>query len=491
MDSGTRSALACAPCAWRGRRSPSPPRRVGLTPAGRDRGAPATRRSPRPRPPPTRSTDRIGDLAGQLTAAQDAVDAAHADLGDRARRLPGHRRPPTRPRSSAPTPPRPPPRRPPPTSAWRASEVVAFARRSYMQGSTYPGAAALITAADPGELIERAALLEAAGAHRSDVLDQVTVLQAAGRRGRGGRAHRRRRGRPRCKEQAAAALEVAQARRDLRPRSRPPTLGAAAGAARRPSWPRRSSSCAALVGAAGGRRRRRPRPPPARRRRRAAGRHRAPAARQPGPGRARARASAAQTAIDAAMGYLGTPYAWGGGGSRGPGPGLDPDEGVIGFDCSGLTQYAYAQAGISIPRNSRAQYAALPKVSATTCRPATSSSGRPTRATRRRSTTWRSTWAAARSCRRRRAATSSRCRPCGGGLRGRGPPQRLTAARERSPGRDVEASGSHGGSCPTRDQASSRLPARAGVRRDPRDSQVAGASAWRRATRSWLGPSSV
>jgi cell wall-associated NlpC family hydrolase len=63
------------------------------------------------------------------------------------------------------------------------------------------------------------------------------------------------------------------------------------------------------------------------------------------------------------MDYLGTPYAWGGGGTRGPGPGMDPDEGVIGFDCSGLTQYAYGQAGISIPRNSRAQYASLPKVS--------------------------------------------------------------------------------------------------------------------------------
>ena len=63
------------------------------------------------------------------------------------------------------------------------------------------------------------------------------------------------------------------------------------------------------------------------------------------------------------MGYLGLPYAWGGGGTRGPGPGMAPDEGVIGFDCSGLTQYAYAQAGISIPRNSRSQYAALPKVS--------------------------------------------------------------------------------------------------------------------------------
>ncbi len=32
------------------------------------------------------------------------------------------------------------------------------------------------------------------------------------------------------------------------------------------------------------------------------------------------------------------------------------------FDCSGLTQWAYAQAGVSIPRTSRQQYAGLPKV---------------------------------------------------------------------------------------------------------------------------------
>jgi cell wall-associated NlpC family hydrolase len=48
---------------------------------------------------------------------------------------------------------------------------------------------------------------------------------------------------------------------------------------------------------------------------------------------------------------------------------MDPDEGVIGFDCSGLTQYAYGRAGISIPRNSRAQYAALPKVSSDDLQP--------------------------------------------------------------------------------------------------------------------------
>ena len=72
--------------------------------------------------------------------------------------------------------------------------------------------------------------------------------------------------------------------------------------------------------------------------------------------------SAAATAIDAALEQLGPSYAWGGRGSAGPGGGWGIDEGVWGFDCSGLTQHAYAQAGIDIPRNCRAQYAALPLV---------------------------------------------------------------------------------------------------------------------------------
>ena len=58
----------------------------------------------------------------------------------------------------------------------------------------------------------------------------------------------------------------------------------------------------------------------------------------------------AASAIAAATTRLGMPYLWG---ATGPNR----------FDCSGLMQWAYAQAGVPLPRTSRAQYAALPHVS--------------------------------------------------------------------------------------------------------------------------------
>ncbi len=56
-------------------------------------------------------------------------------------------------------------------------------------------------------------------------------------------------------------------------------------------------------------------------------------------------ASAGQTAVAAARQQLGQPYVYGGE-SRAEG----------GFDCSGLTYYAWKQAGVTLPRTSSAQY---------------------------------------------------------------------------------------------------------------------------------------
>jgi hypothetical protein len=56
--------------------------------------------------------------------------------------------------------------------------LAAFARSTYMVGTTSPGLQAMLTSADPAQMLERAALLDAAGSHRSDVLDHVAVVQA-------------------------------------------------------------------------------------------------------------------------------------------------------------------------------------------------------------------------------------------------------------------------------------------------------------------------
>jgi hypothetical protein len=63
----------------------------------------------------------------------------------------------------------------------------------------------------------------------------------------------------------------------------------------------------------------------------------------------------AATVIAAARRWLGTPYSWGGGGPAGPSKGIDRGAGTIGFDCSGLTQYAMAAAGYTIGGTTREQ----------------------------------------------------------------------------------------------------------------------------------------
>jgi hypothetical protein len=54
---------------------------------------------------------------------------------------------------------------------------------------------------------------------------------------------------------------------------------------------------------------------------------------------------------------IGVPYSWGG-----ESPGVD-------FDCSGLTQWLYAQIGVTIPRTSQAQSAAATPVAAKNAQP--------------------------------------------------------------------------------------------------------------------------
>ncbi|MGQ4516229.1 NlpC/P60 family protein [Streptomyces sp. DW26H14] len=72
-----------------------------------------------------------------------------------------------------------------------------------------------------------------------------------------------------------------------------------------------------------------------------------------GEGPASARAA---EAVAAARGALGRPYVWG---ANGPG----------GFDCSGLMQWAYARAGVSLPRTSQAQRYAGRRIPLSEARP--------------------------------------------------------------------------------------------------------------------------
>ncbi|MGY1652242.1 C40 family peptidase [Geodermatophilus sp. SYSU D01119] len=266
------------------------------------------------------------------------------------------------------------------------AQVASYARTTYMQGTTAPGAAALMSADGPAQLIERAALLEAAGSHRVDVVGELEVLQeqavAAQEQARvasvqaetlqaeaavtlaGAQAQE-----SAAREQTAAVaeqrdavaaqaeaagIEVAQLQAEqdraeaaaaaARAAARPAPAPAPAPQTAAPTTPSRSSSSGSSSGSSssgssssGSASSGNPTPPPAT----TAG---APSA------------SAVETAIDAVLSQQGLPYSWGGGGSSGPSYGIPPDTRIWGFDCSGLTQYAYAQAGIQIGGTSRDQW---------------------------------------------------------------------------------------------------------------------------------------
>ena len=239
-------------------------------------------------------------------------------------------------------------------------DVVAFARASFMRGTTAPGLAALLTSGGPAELIQRAALLDAAGTHKTDVVTQLTVLEdqatAADRSAQQAveeaafikseaetllasaqsqeiSARAQADDIDRQEDALQAELQAAQqvlygleGARAAAQQEAARQAAAAAAAAARPSTPAApkppTSNPAPVTGTPAG--------PPS--------------------------ASAAQTAIAAARSQLGVAYSWGGGGSSGPSYGIAPDTQVFGFDCSGLTQYAYARAGIAIGGTSRDQW---------------------------------------------------------------------------------------------------------------------------------------
>lgn len=60
--------------------------------------------------------------------------------------------------------------------------------------------------------------------------------------------------------------------------------------------------------------------------------------------------------IKRGLSQRGVPYVYGGGNALGPSRGTDPLANTVGFDASGLIQYAFAGVGLKLPRSSGEQF---------------------------------------------------------------------------------------------------------------------------------------
>jgi cell wall-associated NlpC family hydrolase len=278
------------------------------------------------------------------------------------------------------------------------ADFATFARRSYMQGSAVNSAtAALLDANSPTDLLQRADLLSYAGKRKLDAMGQLeraTVKRAnaestarqllAAQKAATARAQMLK---------LAAAREVAAARAKLASlQTQKATLnqqleaarirlnGLYAERARYRAWKKAQEEAAAREAA----RQRALRAAAAAREAAAA----AAAARSSSSGSSGSSrssgsssravsvprwtggggwsASTGQRVADLAMQWLGTPYSWGGGNYSGPTWGTG---GPVGFDCSGLALWAWAQVGVYLPHYSGYQYRSGTHISRSNLRP--------------------------------------------------------------------------------------------------------------------------
>jgi cell wall-associated NlpC family hydrolase len=79
--------------------------------------------------------------------------------------------------------------------------------------------------------------------------------------------------------------------------------------------------------------------------------------------------TAADRAVSWALREIGVPYSWGGGTAEGPSAGVAQGTSTVGFDCSGLTAFAYARVGIHLEHWTGSQWTAGPHVDRAELRP--------------------------------------------------------------------------------------------------------------------------
>jgi cell wall-associated NlpC family hydrolase len=260
------------------------------------------------------------------------------------------------------------------------ADFATFARRSYMQGSTVNSAtAALLDADSPTDLLQRADLLSYAGKRKLDAMGQLE--RANVKRANAESTARQLLAAQKAATARAQALKLAAAREVAAARSKLASLqtqkatlnqqleaariklnGLYAERARYRAWKKAQEEAAAREAA---RQRALRAAAAAREAAAAAAAARSSSSRSSSGGSSQAvsvprwtggggwSASKGRRVADLAMQWLGLPYSWGGGNASGPTWGTD---GPVGFDCSGLALWAWAQVGVYLPHYSGYQY---------------------------------------------------------------------------------------------------------------------------------------